>query len=144
MNYKLPLRVSTALHLCYNFPEMASASRRTNCAKITLLSNCTPSPLARRGQGEVEMASAGWRTNYAKITLLSNCTPSPLTRRGQGEVEMAHKYAVHCAKVCNSPLTSLPSLQGQRTKPVQTEHPGGQTQWRQKITHQPPVSCVNM
>ena len=26
------------------------------CAKITLLSNCTPSPLTRRGQGEVEMA----------------------------------------------------------------------------------------
>ncbi len=103
MNYKLPLRASTAFHPCCNFPEMTSAGWRTNCAKITLLSNCTPSPLTRRGQGEVEMASTGWLTNCAKITLLSNCTPSPLTRRGQGEVEMASAgWRTNCAKILSA------------------------------------------
>ena len=103
MNYKLAAHTSTALHPFCNFPEMASAGRRTNCAKITLLSNCTPSPLTRRGQGEAEMASAGRRTNCAKITLLSNCTPSPLTRRGQGEVEMASAgRQTNCAKILSA------------------------------------------
>jgi hypothetical protein len=100
---KLPVHASTDLRPFCNFPEMAHQLlfNVPKCAKITLLSNYTRSPLRRRqgevplsiwrGQGEIEMAHEVRFSvpKCAKITLLSNCTPSPLTRRGQGEVEMA-------------------------------------------------------
>ena len=56
MYYNLPVKTSIVLHPFRNFLEMTSAGWRTSYAKITLLSFCTPSPLTRRGQGEVEMA----------------------------------------------------------------------------------------